>query len=62
MTTEQVVALMKAWFPLLMLIPAAAYLFYALGLKLTGKPWTAGAWLCYVGANLCFLIANIRGE
>lgn len=49
-----------AW--LFMAVPAGAYALWALGLKLDGKPWTALAWLCYVGANVAFLIAHIRGE
>ena len=45
-----------------MLVPAVAYALWALSLKLTGKPWTAGAWIQYAGANLCFLVAHFRGE
>lgn len=45
-----------------MAIPAVSYALWAVGLKLSGKPWTAAAWLCYVGANVCFLVALLRGE
>jgi len=49
-----------AW--LFMVVPAISYALWAFALKATGKPFTAAAWLCYVGANIFFLIALVRGE
>ncbi len=54
--------LLVKFYPFLMLFPAGCYAFYALGLHFNGKPWTAMAWACYVGANVCFLMANVKGE
>lgn len=45
-----------------MLVPAVAYALWAFALHGTGKPWTAAAWVCYVGANIFFLTAFLRGE